>query len=303
MDEVVHLLRGRWCLREHGLPWGSDCPPAERGRGAYYPNPLQELGVDICTPSSVKGTHWIPHVHRALKVFLRHGQDKDLATDEGQYSVVLQYMEYLAVASTTAEVQGQAKKGITLKGNLKGFTDLTNPQLKQHMEAAINIGVDDLKARFGGLLKDEVSRPQWSFRVLNPDTWPEDQASLLTFGDDGVAYLMRHFKEPLERSGCNMAAIQDEWQGLKILVSHNFKDKSYSGLWETMLTKDPYRHEYKEMWMTPWLSRPTRLCLYSFCTNPTTRGTGTSPMTSSADPERTLAMPTHPTKRCRSWQP
>ncbi|XP_051533754.1 zinc finger protein 862-like [Myxocyprinus asiaticus] len=58
---------------------------------------------------------------------------------------------------------------------------------------------------------------------------------------------MRHFKEPLERSGCNMAAIQDEWQGLKILVSHNFKDKSYSGLWETMLTKDPYRHDYKNI--------------------------------------------------------
>ncbi|CAL8263933.1 unnamed protein product [Merluccius merluccius] len=44
---------------------------------------------------------------------------------------------------------------ITLKGNLTGFTDITNPQLKQHMEAAINISVDDLKARFGGLLKDE----------------------------------------------------------------------------------------------------------------------------------------------------
>ena len=68
-----------------------------------------ELGVDICTPASVKGTRWIPHVHRALKVFLRHGQE-DLATDEGQYSVVLQHMEHLAVASTTAEVQGRAKK-------------------------------------------------------------------------------------------------------------------------------------------------------------------------------------------------
>ncbi|XP_051548136.1 uncharacterized protein LOC127437339 [Myxocyprinus asiaticus] len=208
----------------------------------------QELGVDICTSSSVKGTCWISHVHRALKVFLRHAQDKYLATDEGQYSVVLQHMEHLAIVSTTAEVQGRAKKGITLKENLKGFTDLTNPQLKQHMEAAINISVDDLKARFGDLLKDEgVQTPVESFRVLNPDTWPEDQASLLTFGDDGVAYLMRHFKEPLKRSGCNMAAIQDEWQGLKILVSHNFKDKSYSGLWETMLTKDPYRHDYKNI--------------------------------------------------------
>ncbi|KAM9437110.1 zinc finger protein 862-like isoform 2-T2 [Salvelinus alpinus] len=70
----------------------------------------QELGVDICTLSSVKGPRWIPHVHRAFKLFLWHGQNKDLATDEGQYSVVLQHTEHLAVASTTAEVQGRAKK-------------------------------------------------------------------------------------------------------------------------------------------------------------------------------------------------
>ncbi len=68
-----------------------------------------------------------------------------------------------------------------LKGNLEGFTGLTNPQLKQHMEAAINIDVDDLKARFGGLLKDEGAQtPVESFRVLNLGTWPEDQTSLLT---------------------------------------------------------------------------------------------------------------------------
>lgn len=30
-----------------------------------------------------------------------------------------------------------------------------------------------------------------------------------------------------------------------MLVSANFKDKSYNGLWETMLTKEPYMHDYK----------------------------------------------------------
>ncbi|XP_034018810.1 homeodomain-interacting protein kinase 1-like [Thalassophryne amazonica] len=39
--------------------------------------------------------------------------------------------------------------------------------------------------------------------------------------------------------------VQDEWQGLKILVNENFRDKTYSGLWETMLTKEPYREDYK----------------------------------------------------------
>ncbi|XP_077104699.1 uncharacterized protein LOC143757790 [Siphateles boraxobius] len=89
------------------------------------------------------------------------GMDKrTLPMTKASTHIVLQHMDHLAVASTTAEVQGRAKKGIKLKGNLKGFTYLTNPQLRQHMEAAINIGMGDLKARFGSLLKDETSGPQ-----------------------------------------------------------------------------------------------------------------------------------------------
>lgn len=139
-------------------------------------------------------------------------------------------------------------KGTPLKGNLTGLTDLTHPQLKKHLEAAINIGVTELKARFGGLLNDEaeVKTPVQPFRVFNHDTWPDDHGSLLTFGDDCVADLMRHFREPLWRSD-DLAAVQDEWQGLKILVRQNFKDKSYSGLWETMLTKEQYKEHYKNI--------------------------------------------------------
>ncbi|XP_060760948.1 zinc finger protein 862-like [Neoarius graeffei] len=206
----------------------------------------QELGVKVCTPSTVKGTRWIPHVHRTLKVFLRYGTDTDLATGHGQYSIVLQHMEHLAVAGSV-EIQGRAKQGISLKGNLTGLADFTHPQLKKHVESAINICVSELKDRFGGLLDDgaDVRTPVQAFKVFNHDTWPDDHASLLTFGDEDVAELVAHFREPLSRSGCDLAAVQNEWQGLKILVSQHFKDKHYSGLWETMLTKGPYREDYK----------------------------------------------------------
>ncbi|KAM9398529.1 uncharacterized protein ACWYII_031115 isoform 1-T1 [Salvelinus alpinus] len=74
------------------------------------------------------------------------------------------------IQTMLAQQQGDERRfqGITLKGNLKGFTDLTNPQLKQHMEAAINIGVDDLKARFGGLLKDEGVQTPVVFQSAKP---------------------------------------------------------------------------------------------------------------------------------------
>lgn len=92
-------------------------------------------------------------------------------------------------------------KGISLKGNLTGLADFTHPQLKKHVESAINICVSELKDRFGGLLDDgaDVRTPVQAFKVFNHDTWPDDHASLLTFGDEDVAELVAHFREPLSR--------------------------------------------------------------------------------------------------------
>lgn len=65
------------------------------------------------------------------------------------------------------------------------------------MEAAIDIGVGELKARFGGLLKVENNEtPLDSFRVLNADTWPEDQASLLTFSNQVLQTLFGQAPRP-----------------------------------------------------------------------------------------------------------
>lgn len=66
----------------------------------------EELGVKkTLTPSGVKGTRWIPHVHRALSVLLRSGKGGNL-----MYAVVLHHMEHLASSADSAEVKGRAKK-------------------------------------------------------------------------------------------------------------------------------------------------------------------------------------------------
>ncbi|KAK0135673.1 Zinc finger protein 862 [Merluccius polli] len=217
----------------------------------------KNLGVDICSPSSVRGTRWIPHIHRAMKVFLQHGQDKDLDTmintqwffkiwsiwqhqrplllkfKDGQkwkwrvhFSVYFatflfpDLFEELATLSLTLQrnnlilpqATSELKKTVTRLEALKikpkpggllekiqssfaqqqgdemsfqgNDTGLTHPQLKQHVEAAFSISVDAIKARFGGLVKDEgIQTILDSFRMLNPNTWPEEQANLLTFGE------------------------------------------------------------------------------------------------------------------------
>ena len=53
-----------------------------------------ELDVNILKPTQVKGTRWLPHISRALKVFV--GSPASMS-DVGQYATVLIHMEDLAI--------------------------------------------------------------------------------------------------------------------------------------------------------------------------------------------------------------
>ena len=68
----------------------------------------EELATRFYKPKPVKGTRWIPHLDRALKIFLK-GQD-DLVTKGGEYSAVAIHMENLKETSRNADVAGRGKK-------------------------------------------------------------------------------------------------------------------------------------------------------------------------------------------------
>ncbi len=70
----------------------------------------EQLGVGVCNPSSVKGTRWIPHMHRALSTLLKSEKNGDLAADSGQYAVTFHHMEHLATSAASADILGRAKK-------------------------------------------------------------------------------------------------------------------------------------------------------------------------------------------------
>lgn len=71
--------------------------------------------------------------------------------------------------------------------------------------------------------------------------------ALLDFGREKVERLINWFKVPLVSSGCNTGAIQPQWLSLKILVHSEFMDKGYNDLWATLMTKEPYRNELKDV--------------------------------------------------------
>lgn len=68
-----------------------------------------EVGVVAVKPTQVSGTRWLPHVSRALKVFIKSGDAKKSEESTGQYALVLCHMEHLSTSSSSADIKGRAK--------------------------------------------------------------------------------------------------------------------------------------------------------------------------------------------------
>ena len=70
-----------------------------------------ELGANIRVANNVKGTSWVPHVQRALEVFLT-GIPKagDVSEDAGQFAATFVHIENLAETSKNADIKGRPNK-------------------------------------------------------------------------------------------------------------------------------------------------------------------------------------------------
>ena len=70
---------------------------------------------------------------------------------------------------------------------------------------------------------------------------------LVAFGNDKTERLTNWFRMLIEKPGCNVALIPEEWLSLKVQVNSDFRDKDYESLWQTMLTKMPYKPDYQNV--------------------------------------------------------
>ena len=69
-----------------------------------------ELEARIYRSAPVKGTRWVPHIDRALQVFLQGKKGGDLATDHGHYAAVCIHVERIATSSKNTDVKNRAAK-------------------------------------------------------------------------------------------------------------------------------------------------------------------------------------------------
>lgn len=297
-----------------------------------------ELEINILKPTQVKGTRWLPHVSRALKVFVSHTSATE--SESGQYAAVLMHMEDLSVNCKNADIQGRARhvsqkmkdihfaafchfladlfailsrlslqmqrndiilpsvvshlketlvriesvtrrpvadghlakfwkkvegtqtfQGVTLTGSIHSTAGKRggsiSRSLQSEMETAASLTLQGLRDRFGVLLgiESQVGKsPSYDstkvvsdMLVFNVDSWPTRPGDLLDFGSEEIRHLTRRFQPILERAGCKISSIQDQWISLKIMVNGQLRKLNYGSLWETLLTKVPYKDDFKDV--------------------------------------------------------
>ena len=160
--------------------------------------------------------------------------------------------------------KGQSFQGVVLSGTLEGKTargGITTGSLQSEIETAVNLCIRGLNERFDILLEATGCRPSIKtsttiygpkevvkdMLIFNVDVWPTRSSDLVDYGRQEIQRLTDWFKVALERSGCDVQNIQDQWISLKIVVNSQFRKMDYSILWETLLTKLPYKEDYADV--------------------------------------------------------
>uniref|UniRef100_A0A3B1J4P0 TTF-type domain-containing protein n=1 Tax=Astyanax mexicanus TaxID=7994 RepID=A0A3B1J4P0_ASTMX len=175
-----------------------------------------ELGCTIRTPSAVKTQRWLPHIFRQMESLLFVGFCHflhDLFGEISKLSLTLQKNSLIlpqAVAAVNSCI-------VTVKG-MKD-RPLRNGKLQEFLQ---NASLDSVAQNV--LQQDNTQTP-----------------------DRQIDTLLKWYQEILMKNGCVINAVQTEWRMLKILIKGQFMDKSYSGLWEVMLSKEPYCSDFQNI--------------------------------------------------------
>lgn len=155
-------------------------------------------------------------------------------------------------------------QGVDLTGSIesrgKGKCGGGGGSLEAEMVTAVNLTTEGLCERLGVLLGTRENQgskvtaadygPQQvvsNMLVFNVDSWPAHPSDLLDFGREEIGRLTQWFQPILERAGCKISTIQDQWISLKVKVNGQLWKLDYGSLWEALLTKVPYKTDFADV--------------------------------------------------------
>lgn len=80
--------------------------------------------------------------------------------------------------------------------------------------------------------------------VFNDDFWFISVEDFVDFGNDVIDRLINWFVFLLQKIGCKIDVIFEEWFSFKVFVNIIFYDKDYVSLWGIMLIKVLYKDDF-----------------------------------------------------------
>ena len=168
-----------------------------------------------------------------------------------------QFMNMLQHSGVKDELRFQ---GITLRRSLDGKPkrgDVRTGSFQSRVNEAIGLCLTGLEERFGSLMNSASNSESTTkygtadvindLLVFNVDAWPKSTKELVDFGNEKIERLVDWFQPLLQRAGCDVSSIPEEWFSLKVLVNTSFRDKDYASLWETLLIKTPYKDDFENV--------------------------------------------------------
>ena len=166
------------------------------------------------------------------------------------------FMNMLEESGVHDEVQFQ---GHTLQGSLDGTPKRGKTQtdsFKSSVIEAIQLCQSRLKERFSSMLYSVTDTQTLAcstttevvkdLLVSSVDAWPQSTQDLVDFGNNMIDHLTSWFKPTLQKAVMLIQFLKSGFHS-RVLVNTTFLDKDYTSLWEIMLTKLPYKDDFKNL--------------------------------------------------------
>lgn len=121
---------------------------------------------------------------------------------------------------------GNEYQGVTIKrgaNDLAQFNDASKPRI-------INCIIRYLEQRFQSIQGADPTLQ--AMCVFDTSLWPDDRATLATYGEDKIRIIVDHFRLLLEKNNFDFAAVYGEWSGLKVCIANNYFHLTSKALWK-----------------------------------------------------------------------
>ena len=125
------------------------------------------------------------------------------------------------------------------------------------MNEAIGLCLTGLEERFGSLMNSASNSESTTkygtadvindLLVFNVDPWPKSKKELVDFGNEKIECLVDWFQPLLQKAGCDVSSIPEEWFSLKVFINTSFRDKDFASVWETLLIKTAYKDDFENV--------------------------------------------------------